>query len=60
MSQSNHRLSKPAEEDLAIQDTLSMTGEERLDLLASLIVGKIIADEQAGGILLAEIIGAQT
>ncbi len=31
-----------AEEDLAIQDTLSMTVDERLKLLANLIVEKLI------------------
>lgn len=33
------------EEDLAIQNTLSMTLEERLELLAALIVDKITADQ---------------
>jgi hypothetical protein len=37
-----------AEEDLAIQNTLSMTVEERLELLAALIVDKIIHDQQLG------------
>lgn len=38
-----------AGEDLAIQNTLSLTVEERLELLANLIVDKIIEDEQQGG-----------
>ena len=33
-------------EDLAIQDTLSMTVEERLELLAHLIVDKIAQDKE--------------
>ena len=36
------------EEDLAIQDTLSMTIEERLELLANLIVEKIFEDRSKG------------
>ena len=36
------KLGDVALEDLAIQDTLSMTTEERLDLLANLIAEKII------------------
>ena len=36
------KLGDAALEDLAIQDTLSMTTEERLDLLANLIAEKII------------------
>lgn len=35
------------EEDLAIQDTLSMTVDERLKLLANLIVEKLINAEAA-------------
>ena len=35
-----------AEEDLAIQNTLSMTVEERLKLLADLIVEKMMEDQQ--------------
>ncbi|MFI5270951.1 MAG: hypothetical protein ACHQT9_02810 [Candidatus Saccharimonadales bacterium] len=46
-----------AAEDLAIQDTLSMTVEERLELLANLIVDKIIEDQQNGEPLLTKIIG---
>ncbi len=34
------------DEDLAIQDTLAMSAEERLKLLASLIVDKIDADQR--------------
>lgn len=34
------------EEDLAIQNTLSLTTEERMELLASLIIDKIIVDLQ--------------
>ena len=41
-----------ANEDLAIQDTLSMTIEERLSLIANLIVDKIIEDQDAGEPLL--------
>ena len=37
-----------ADEDLAIQDTLSMTVEERLELLANLIVDKINEDRKSG------------
>lgn len=36
------------EVDLAIQDTLSMTTEERLELLAALIANKIIEDQHQG------------
>jgi hypothetical protein len=43
------------QEELAIQDTLSMSEEQRIDLLANLIVDKIITDEREGGILLAYI-----
>ncbi len=35
-------------EDLAIQNTLQMTAEERIELLASLIVDKITYDQQNG------------
>ena len=35
-----------AEEDQAIQDTLSMSIEARLDLLANRIAEKILADRQ--------------
>ncbi len=45
------------EEDLAIQDTLSMTPEERLELLTALMVEKIAADMQAGGVLYQQITG---
>lgn len=46
-----------AAEDLAIQDTLSMTAEERLKLLANLIVDKIVEDQKNGGVLLRKITG---
>lgn len=39
------------EEDLAIQDTLAMDTEQRLDLLVSLIVDKIIEDKNSGELL---------
>jgi hypothetical protein len=48
------------EEDLAIQNTLSMTVEERLKLLADLIVDKIIEDQQRDYPLLNKITGVQT
>lgn len=38
-------------EDLAIQDTLSMEVEERLKLLAALIVNKIDEDQQNGQVI---------
>ena len=41
-----------SEEDLAIQDTLSMTVEERLDLITQLIVDKILEDKRNDEILL--------
>lgn len=44
-------------EDLAIQDTLSMTTEERLDLLANLLAEKIIEDRLVGEKLYLEIEG---
>ena len=44
-----------AKEDLAIQDTLSMTVEERLELLANLIAGKIVEDQQNNEGLLTKI-----
>lgn len=47
-------------EDLAIQDTLSMTTEERLDLLANLLAEKIIKDRQNGDKLYLEIEGVST
>jgi len=43
------------EEDLAIQDTLSMTVEARLELLANLIVDKIVQDQQNDSVLLNQI-----
>lgn len=48
-----------ATEDLAIQDTLAMTVEERLMLLANLIVDKIIEDQNGGELLLKKIMGYQ-
>lgn len=45
-----------AEEDLAIQDTLSMSVQQRLELLANLIVDKIIEDQQNGEPLLKKIL----
>ena len=44
-------------EDLAIQSTLSMTVEERLKLLAYLIVEKIAEDQQRGEPLYRKITG---
>ncbi len=38
-------------EDLAIQDTLSMDVQERLKLLAALIVDKIDEDQRNGQVL---------
>jgi len=49
-----------AKEDLAIQDTLSMTIEERLTLIANLIVDKIIEDQDGGELLLKNIMGYQS
>ena len=46
-----------AKEDLAIQDTLSMSAEARVELLANLIVEKIIEDQQNDGPLLRRITG---
>ena len=60
MSQANETHSALSEEDLMIQDTLSMTDEERLDLLVSLIVDKMIADDTSGGELYAGIVGSQS
>lgn len=39
-------------EDLVIQETLSMSEKERLELLANLIVDKIAEDQQRGRSLL--------
>lgn len=44
-------------EDLAIQDTLSMDVQERLKLLAALIVDKIEQDQQNDQILLKALMG---
>lgn len=62
MSRTKGKSSKEliAEEDLAIQDTLSMSVEERLELLANLIVDRIIEDDTSGGELYRTIMGAQT
>lgn len=46
-------------EDLAIQDTLSMSVQERLKLLASLTVDKIDEDQRNGRQLFAAITGAE-
>lgn len=47
-------------EDLAIQDTLSMDVQERLKLLAALIVDKIEEDQQNGQPLLKAIMETQS
>lgn len=44
-------------EDLAIQDTLMMSVQDRLELLAALIVDKIVADQTAGDLLYQQIAG---
>lgn len=44
-------------EDLAIQDTLSMSVKERLKLLANLIVDKIDEDQRRDQSLLRAIVG---
>lgn len=44
-------------EDLAIQDTLSMDVQERLKLLAALIVDKINQDQQNDKTLLKALMG---
>ena len=49
-----------AVEDLAIQNTLSMTVEERLEMLASLIADKIIEDQQSGEPLFRDTMGHQS
>lgn len=46
-------------EDLAIQETLTMSVQARLELLANLIVDKIIEDQQNGSPLLNRITGVQ-
>lgn len=46
-------------EDLAIQDTLSMSVQERLELLANLIVDKISEDQDRGQPLLTQILRTQ-
>lgn len=45
------------QEDLAIQDTLSMTPDERVELLASLIIDQIAADAQNGEQLYRQLAG---
>ncbi|HUD10264.1 MAG TPA: hypothetical protein VMR28_01175 [Candidatus Saccharimonadales bacterium] len=47
------------EEDLAIQDTLTMGVQERLELLANLIIDKIVEDQQNGEPLLKKIMRLQ-
>lgn len=44
------------EEDLAIQDTLMMSEEERVDLLVSLIIEKILEDNKSGEELYSQIV----
>lgn len=44
------------EEDLAIQDTLMMSEEERVDLLVSLIIEKILEDNKSGQELYSQIV----
>lgn len=44
------------EEDLATQDTLAMSTEQRIDLLVSLITDKIIQDSEADYTLLNKIL----
>lgn len=48
-----------AAEDLAIQNTLAMSVQERLELLATLIVDKITEDQKNGEPLLKKITGTQ-
>ncbi|MDQ5958644.1 MAG: hypothetical protein QG562_463 [Patescibacteria group bacterium] len=57
MSQNTTNKYLLSEEDLAIQDTLVMTAEERLDLLAHLMIDKIIEDEKLDKALYAKIMG---
>ena len=57
MSQNTTNKYLLSEEDLAIQDTLVMTAEERLDLLAHLMIDKIIEDEKLDQALYAKIKG---
>lgn len=56
MSNSATSKSLLEEEDLAIQDTLAMSTEQRIDLLVSLITDKIIQDSEADYTLLNEIL----
>ena len=46
-------------EDMEIQHTLSLTVEERLELLANLIVAKIEEDRLNGGVLYRKILGGE-
>ena len=46
-------------EDLAIQHTLSLTVEERLELLANLIVAKIEEDRLNGGVHYRKIVNGE-
>lgn len=56
MSNSATSKSLLEEEDLAIQDTLAMNTEQRIDLLVSLITDKIIQDSEADYTLLSKIL----
>lgn len=56
MSKSATSRSLLEEEDLAIQDTLAMNTEQRIDLLVSLITDKIIHDSEADYTLLNKIL----
>lgn len=56
MSKSATSKSLLKEEDLAIQDTLAMSTEQRIDLLVSLITDKIIHDSEADYTLLNKIL----
>jgi len=56
MSKSATTKSLLEEEDLAIQDTLAMSTEQRIDLLVSLITDKIIQDSEADYTLLNKIL----
>lgn len=56
MSNSATSRSLLEEEDLAIQDTLAMSTEQRIDLLVSLITDKIIQDSEADYTLLNKIL----
>lgn len=60
MSHTTKQAIKQSEQSLTVQDTLTMSEEERIDLLVHLIVDKIIADEKAGGTLFTTLQGADT